>query len=45
MWAQSESFGDIAKALGFATAADAEALVRAGLGRLRRHFRASPHAS
>jgi len=39
LWAQSESFSDIAKACGFATAADAERVVRAAIERLRRRFR------
>jgi len=39
LWAQSESFDDIAKALGFATASEAEKTVRAAIERLRRRFR------
>jgi DNA-directed RNA polymerase specialized sigma24 family protein len=41
LWAQSESFEDIAKALGFATAQEAERTVRAAIERLRRRFRAT----
>jgi len=40
MWAASESFGDIARALA-CTSEDAERLVRAALERLRRKYRAS----
>jgi DNA-directed RNA polymerase specialized sigma24 family protein len=39
LWAQSESFDDIAKALGFASATEAERIVRAAIERLRRRFR------
>ncbi|MBA3503774.1 MAG: hypothetical protein M4D80_33315 [Myxococcota bacterium] len=39
LWAQSESFDDIAKALGFASAQEAEKIVRAAIERLRRRFR------
>lgn len=39
MWAQSETFDTIARALNFASAAEAERIVRSGLARLRRHFR------
>jgi DNA-directed RNA polymerase specialized sigma24 family protein len=39
LWAQSESFEDIAKALGFASATEAERVVRAAIERLRRRFR------
>jgi DNA-directed RNA polymerase specialized sigma24 family protein len=39
MWAQSESFEDIATALGMKNAAEAERTVRAVLERLRRRFR------
>ena len=41
LWAQSESFEDIAKALGMATANEAEKTVRAAIERLRRRFRAA----
>jgi DNA-directed RNA polymerase specialized sigma24 family protein len=41
MWTQSESFDDIAQALGLARPQEAEKLVRAVLERLRRHYRAS----
>ncbi len=41
LWAQSESFDDIAKALGLANASAAERVVRAVIERLRRRFRAS----
>jgi hypothetical protein len=41
LWAQSESFEDIARALGMGSAADAERAVRAAIERLRRRFRAS----
>lgn len=41
LWAQSESFEDIAKALGLRTANEAEKTVRAAIERLRRRFRAS----
>lgn len=40
MWSQSDTFEDIAKALGLPTAHDAEKIVRAALERLRRHYRA-----
>lgn len=39
LWTQSETFPEIAKALGMASAADAERAVRAALERLRRKFR------
>jgi DNA-directed RNA polymerase specialized sigma24 family protein len=39
LWVQSESFADIARAVGLASAADAERVVRAVLERLRRKFR------
>ncbi len=39
LWAQSESFADIARALGLANAAAAERVVRAVIERLRRRFR------
>ena len=39
LWAQSESFDDIAKALGMASAQEAEKTVRAVIERLRRRFR------
>lgn len=39
LWAQSESFDDIAKALGLANAHAAERIVRAVIERLRRRFR------
>lgn len=39
LWAQSETFEDIAKALGLANAAAAERVVRAVIERLRRRFR------
>lgn len=39
LWAQSESFGDIATALGLGSASEAERMVRAVLERLRRRFR------
>lgn len=39
LWAQSESFEDIAKALKLASANDAEKMVRAAIERLRRRFR------
>jgi DNA-directed RNA polymerase specialized sigma24 family protein len=46
LWAQSESFEDIAKALGFANANEAERTVRAAIERLRRRFRtAEDHLS
>lgn len=41
LWAQSESFDDIARALGLASAAEAERTVRAAIERLRRRFRAA----
>lgn len=41
LWAQSESFDDIAKALGLASAHEAERTVRAAIERLRRRFRAA----
>ena len=41
LWAQSESFDDIAKALGLASAHDAEKMVRAAIERLRRRFRST----
>jgi DNA-directed RNA polymerase specialized sigma24 family protein len=40
LWAQSESFEDIAKVLGLSSAAAAERVVRAVIERLRRRFRA-----
>lgn len=40
LWTGSESFGDIARALGLASAGEAERLVRAAIERLRRHYRA-----
>ena len=39
LWAGSETFPDIAAALGLASAAEAERLVRAAIERLRRHYR------
>jgi len=39
LWAQSETFEDIARALGLANAAAAERVVRAVIERLRRRFR------
>ncbi len=39
LWAQSESFEDIAKSLGLGSAHDAERIVRAVIERLRRRFR------
>ena len=42
LWAQSESFGAIAKTLGFASAGEAEKIVRAAIERLRRRFREEP---
>jgi DNA-directed RNA polymerase specialized sigma24 family protein len=39
LWAQDESFDDIAKTLGLKTGRDAERMVRAALERLRRRFR------
>ena len=39
LWTQSESFGEIAHALGLGAAGDAERLVRAAIERLRRHYR------
>ncbi len=39
LWAQSESFEDIARVLGLANAAEAERTVRAVIERLRRKFR------
>jgi DNA-directed RNA polymerase specialized sigma24 family protein len=39
LWAQSETFADIASSLGLASAADAEKAVRAAIERLRRRFR------
>jgi DNA-directed RNA polymerase specialized sigma24 family protein len=46
LWAQSESFDDIAKTLGLASATEAEKTVRAAIERLRRRFRAAePHLS
>ena len=41
LWAQSESWVDIAKALGLASAQEAERTVRAAIERLRRRFRAA----
>lgn len=45
LWAQSESFADIAKALGLASGNEAERVVRAAIERLRRRFRPSEAAS
>jgi DNA-directed RNA polymerase specialized sigma24 family protein len=45
LWAQSESFDDIAKTLGLASAREAERTVRAVLERLRRRFREDREAS
>ena len=42
LWAQSESFEDIARAVGYKDAAEAERMVRAALERLRRKFREQP---
>ncbi len=39
LWAQSESFDDIARIVGFASASEAERAVRAAIERLRRKFR------
>jgi DNA-directed RNA polymerase specialized sigma24 family protein len=39
MWSQSDSFADIASALGLASTAEAERTVRAAIERLRRKFR------
>lgn len=39
LWAQSESFDDIARTLGLSTGRDAERMVRAAIERLRRRFR------
>ncbi len=39
LWAQSESFDDIAKTLGLGTGQQAERMVRAAIERLRRRFR------
>jgi DNA-directed RNA polymerase specialized sigma24 family protein len=39
LWAQSESFPEIAQALGMKNAAEAERIVRAAIERLRRRFR------
>lgn len=39
LWTHSESFDDIARALGLAKPADAERMVRAAIERLRRRFR------
>jgi DNA-directed RNA polymerase specialized sigma24 family protein len=39
LWAQSESFEDIARVLGLATGQQAERMVRAAIERLRRRFR------
>jgi len=39
LWAQSETFDDIARAIGLASAAEAERTVRAAIERLRRRFR------
>jgi DNA-directed RNA polymerase specialized sigma24 family protein len=39
LWTQSESFGDIARALGLRDGAEAERMVRAAIERLRRKFR------
>jgi DNA-directed RNA polymerase specialized sigma24 family protein len=41
LWAQSESFDEIARTLGLASAHDAERIVRAAIERLRRKFRAA----
>lgn len=41
LWAQSESFEDIAKTLQLASATEAEKTVRAAIERLRRRFRAA----
>jgi hypothetical protein len=41
LWAASESFDDIARALGLATAAEAEKVVRAAIERLRRKYGAA----
>jgi len=40
LWARSESFADISRALGLAAPGDAERMVRAAVERLRRRFRA-----
>ncbi len=39
MWSEEASSEEIARALGLKSAEDADRLVRAGVGRLRRHFR------
>lgn len=39
LWTQSESFDDIARALGLRSASEAERMVRAAIERLRRRFR------
>jgi DNA-directed RNA polymerase specialized sigma24 family protein len=39
LWARSESFDDICRALGLGSAGDAERMVRAAVERLRRRFR------
>jgi DNA-directed RNA polymerase specialized sigma24 family protein len=44
LWTESESFGDIAAALGLGGPTDAERLVRAAIERLRRHYRAGEGA-
>jgi DNA-directed RNA polymerase specialized sigma24 family protein len=41
MWVQSESYEDIARAIGAATPAEAERTVRAAIERLRRKFRST----
>ncbi len=43
LWIQSVGYGEIARAMGLDTPKDAERLVRAGLERLRRHFRDRDH--
>jgi DNA-directed RNA polymerase specialized sigma24 family protein len=45
LWAQSESFDDIARVLGLSSAREAERTVRAVLERLRRKFREDREAS
>ena len=45
LWAQSESFEDIARTLGLPSARDAERTVRSVLERLRRKFREDRDAS
>lgn len=45
LWAQSESFADIARTLGLAGANEAERMVRAAIERLRRRFRIAEETS